>query len=135
MSDQAWLEAFVHAHGGVAGSVHRRMGEVLEATAFCRIPEEVQRLTATIPLGKGMAGLAWSRGVPVSTCNLATDATGDVRPGARAVAAQAAVALPVFEDEGRVRAVVGLAFAHEVLPTLDVLLAAAAHLPPTSRRD
>jgi L-methionine (R)-S-oxide reductase len=100
VSDQAWLEAFVHAHGGIAGSVHRRVGPVLQATAFHQIPFEVQHVTSVIPPGKGMAGLAWLRGEPVSTCDLATDATGDVRPGARAVAAQAAVAVPVFEGDG-----------------------------------
>ena len=103
-----------------------------------------------------MAGLAWLRGEPVSTCDLATDATGDVRPGARAVAAQAAVAVPVFEGDGlrakrgasdderlaegqsearTLRAVVGIAFAGPTLPSLAVLTAAAAHLPPISGRD
>ena len=42
-----------------------------------------------------------------------TDTTGDVRPGARAVDAQAAVALPVRDSAGEVRAVVGIAYADE----------------------
>ncbi len=57
-----------------------------------------------------MAGLALERNEPVSTCNLHTDVSGDVRPGARAVDAQAAVALPVTDEAGEVRATVGLAF-------------------------
>jgi hypothetical protein len=60
-----------------------------------------------------MAGLAWERDKPVSTCNLKTDQTGDVRPGAKAVDAQAAVALPVHDERGDLRAVVGIAFAGE----------------------
>ena len=60
-----------------------------------------------------MAGLAWARGEPVQTCNLKTDSSGDVRPGARAVDAQAAVALPVRAKSGEIRAVVGIAFAYE----------------------
>ena len=32
---------------------------------------------ATIPVGKGMAGLAVERGRPVDACNLQTDASGD----------------------------------------------------------
>jgi hypothetical protein len=60
-----------------------------------------------------MAGLALERNAPVSTCNLKTDATGDVRPGARAVDAKAAVALPVRDSSGEVQAVVGIAYPDE----------------------
>lgn len=126
--DVAWLAAFLAAHGGVAGSVHRRVGEVLVATAFQGIPPAVQALTTTIPPGKGMAGLAWTRGTPVSTCNLATDPTDDIRPGARTVAARAAVALPIFDDQHTLRAVVGIAFADAADPPIERLLAAAASL-------
>jgi hypothetical protein len=79
-----------------------------------------------------MAGLAWERGEPVQTCNLQTDVTGNVQPGARAVAAQAAVALPVRDAAGGVRAVVGIAFAGErELPAAELarLAEAAATLP------
>jgi hypothetical protein len=126
-----WLRAWLAEHGGVAGTVHRRAGEVLEQVAAVNIPEVVQAKTSRIPRGKGMAGLAWERGRPVQTCNLATDASGDVRPGARAVAAQAAVALPVFDEAGEVRAVVGVAFAGErqlAQAEVDRLAAAAATL-------
>jgi hypothetical protein len=108
-----WLEAFVRAQGGVAGTVHRHQADVLRLVAAYNIPPEVQRVTAEVPRGKGMAGLALERDKPVTTCNLQTDATGDVRPGARAVAAQAAAALPVHDAAGRVRAVVGIAFLGE----------------------
>jgi hypothetical protein len=86
----------------------------------------------TIPKGKGMAGLAWSRGAPVSTCNLAEDETPDIQPGAKAVEAGAAVAVPVFDEAGRVRAVVGFAFAQAAplsTDTLSSLDALAATLP------
>ena len=105
----AWLERFVTAHGGVAGSVHHLRGDVLVITAAHRLPDPVVRVTATIPRGKGMAGLAWERDVPIQTCNLKTDETGNVKPGARAVDAQAAVALPVHGPDGGLRAVVGIA--------------------------
>jgi L-methionine (R)-S-oxide reductase len=109
-----WLQGFVTEHGGVAGTVHRRTEEdLLELVASHNIPPKVQELTARIPRGKGMAGLALERDQPVQTCNLQTDQTGDVRPGARAVSAQAAVAMPIHDPEGRVRAVVGIAFASE----------------------
>ncbi len=129
---QAWLEAFVKTHGGIAGTVHRREGDNLLLSAAVNIPPPVVAITATVPKGKGMAGLALERRQPVQTCNLQTDKTGDVRPGARAVNAQAAVALPVPDGKGEVRAVVGIAFAHEqeLAPTtLQKLSADAATAP------
>lgn len=129
---QAWLEAFLARHGGVAGTVHVRSGEQLALEAAANIPEPVRALVKQVPRGKGMAGLAWERGVPVQTCNLQSDASGDVRPGARAVAAQAAAALPVFDPAGELRAVVGIAFAGErelESAELERLLRSAAELP------
>ena len=109
MSDvQTRLETFLAAHGAVAGTVHMLDGEVLVLAAHHRIPDTVVAVTRTIPHGKGMAGLAWARGVPVQTCDLRDDPTGDVRPGARAVDAGAAVAIPVGQP---LRGVVGAAFA------------------------
>jgi len=110
---QSWLEAFVRAQGGTAGTVHRREGDNLILAAAYNIPPPVIAATLTVPRGKGMAGLALARGEPVQTCNLQTDRSGDVRPGARAVQAQAAIALPVYDDAGEIRAVVGVAFARE----------------------
>jgi len=107
---QAWLDAFLAEHGGIAGTVHVRRDEQLELEAATAIPEAVQAATRTIARGKGMAGLAWERGHPVQTCNLQTDTSGDVRAGARAVSAHAAVALPVCGASGELRAVVGIAF-------------------------
>lgn len=132
-SAQTWLEAALAEHGAFAGTVHRRCpDERLHLIAAVNIPEGVQAAVRTVPLGKGMAGLAWARGVPVQTCNLQTDTTGDVRPGARAVDAQAAVALPVTGEGGEVRAVVGFAFREErtLAPEfLAALAACAAALP------
>lgn len=114
---QTWLERFIADHGGIAGTIHARVAEPgedgqLELRASVRIPPPVVEATRTIPKGKGMAGLAWERNVPVQTCNLKTDESGDVRPGAKAVNAQAAVALPVTGPQG-LRAVVGIAFMGE----------------------
>ncbi len=108
-----WLQQFISKHGGIAGTVHERHHDLLELRASVNIPPKVVEVTRTIPKGKGMAGLAWERDAPVQTCNLKTDTTGDVRPGARAVDAQAAVAIPVHDDAGQIRAVVGIAFMGE----------------------
>lgn len=109
---ERWLVDFVARADGVAGTVHACDGSVLHLRASHNIPPAVVAATATIPKGKGMAGLAWERGVPVQTCNLETDETGDVRPGARAVDARAAIAIPVFDGD-RLVAVVGVAFDDE----------------------
>ncbi|MEU6083982.1 GAF domain-containing protein [Streptomyces sp. NPDC047108] len=127
-----WLTNFLVSQGGVAGTVHLVRGDLLEMAAAVNIPESVQTATRVIEMGKGMAGLAWSRQRPVQTCNLREDTTGDVRPGACAVAAQAAVALPVPGDTGDVRGVVGIAFTGEreiEMWELDLLSEAAASLP------
>lgn len=110
---EQWLQSFVSGNGGAAGTVHRVEGGELVLQAAYNIPEPVRRITARIPRGKGMAGLALERNQPVSTCNIKTDNTGDVRPGAKAVDAKAAVALPVHDVGGQVRAVVGIAYADE----------------------
>ncbi len=85
-----WLVDFLRAHGGIAGSVHFRNGDNLALVAAHNIPPQVQKITAVVPRDKGMAGLALARGEAVQTCNLQTDDSGDVRPGARKVNANAA---------------------------------------------
>jgi len=132
LDEDRWLQDFVRGHGGVAGTVHRVEGGELVLRAAFNIPEPVLKVTSRIPRGKGMAGLALERNAPVQTCNLKTDTSGDVRPGARAVDARGAVALPVRDDAGHVRAVVGIAYSDErelSEAVLAELLAAASRLP------
>lgn len=129
---ESWLRDFIGAHGGVAGSVHVLDADLLTLRASVNLPPPVIAATRTIPKGKGMAGLAWERQEPVLTCNLKTDETGDVRPGAKAVEAAAAIAIPVTDAAGQFRAVVGIAFAEERPFTQDELIAfarAASALP------
>jgi hypothetical protein len=112
-STNAWLRDLLARHGAVAGTVHIVRGDLLAITAAVNIPPKVQEVTASIPLGKGMAGLAWQHDKPIQTCNLKEDDSGAVKPGAKAVDAKAAVALPVHDGDGVVRAVVGLAWMDE----------------------
>ena len=112
-STNAWLADLLSRHGAVAGTVHIVRGDLLAIAAAVNIPPKVVEVTASIPLGKGMAGLAWQHDKPIQTCNLKEDATGAVKPGAKAVDAKAAVALPVHDGDGVVRAVVGLAWMDE----------------------
>ncbi|MEU6124826.1 GAF domain-containing protein [Streptomyces sp. NPDC047123] len=108
-----WLRHWIEAHGGVAGTVHARQGDTMILAAAVNIPPPVVKVVGTVPKGKGMAGLAFERDAAVSTCNLRTDTTGDVRPGAKAVDAAAAVAIPVHDAAGEIRGVVGIAYAGE----------------------
>jgi L-methionine (R)-S-oxide reductase len=112
VATEAWLRSFLSTHGGVAGTVHLRQGELLKLESSVNIPPPVVKVTDIIPKGKGMAGLAWERDEVVATCNLKSDDSGDVRPGAKAVDAQAALAIPVRGADG-LRAVVGIAFMGE----------------------
>src|SRR6185295_15319899 len=101
----AWLRDLLARHRAVAGTVHVVRGDVLAITAAVNIPQKVQEVTAAIPLGKGRAGLAWQHDKPIQTCNLKEDTSGAVKPGAKAVDARAAVALPVHDGSGLVRAI------------------------------
>jgi hypothetical protein len=110
---QSWLSGLLKDAGAVAGTVHVHERGGLRLAAAVNIPPRVEEAVAWVPSGKGMAGLALERGEPVQTCNLQEDRSGAVRPGAKAVQAQAAVALPVRDAAGGILAVVGVAFADE----------------------
>jgi hypothetical protein len=110
---QSWLATLLKDAGGVAGTVHLHEQGGLRLAAAVNIPAPVQEVVAWVPSGKGMAGLALERGEPVQTCNLQEDRSGAVKPGAKAVNAQAAVAMPVRNPAGAILAVVGVAFADE----------------------
>jgi L-methionine (R)-S-oxide reductase len=110
---QSWLATFLNQSGAVAGTVHLHERGGLRLAAEVNIPPPVQAVVAWVPSGKGMAGLALERGEPVQTCNLQEDRSGAVKPGAKAVNAQAAVAMPVRDSVGGILAVVGVAFADE----------------------
>lgn len=107
---QEWLCGFVGKTGAVAGTVHVRQGDGLVLSAALHIPPPVVEAVRWVPWGKGMAGLVLKTGEAVTTCNLKEDETGRVKPGAKAVSAQAAVAMPIKDGTGSVVAVVGVAF-------------------------
>jgi hypothetical protein len=129
---QQWLESLIANVGGCAGTVHEQRGEDLYLTAAHNIPPAVVTIVAHVAHGKGMAGMAQVKKEPVQTCNLQTDDTGNIKPGAKAVGAQAAIALPVLDAAGAVRAVVGIAWSKEgeIGPTEEqAMMKLAAALP------
>jgi len=110
---QQWLESLIAQLDGQAGTVHVQRGDDLYLTAAHNIPPKVIEIVAHVRHGKGMAGVAQVKKQPVQTCNLQTDETGNIKPGAKAVDAQAAIALPVLDETGALRAVVGIAWSKE----------------------
>ena len=124
-----WLERLLKHVGAIAGTVHVREGDGLRLMSSVNIPDVVKKTVEYVPKGKGMAGIALDTGKPVQTCNLKDDNSGNVRPGAKAVSARAAVAMPVRDGSGAIVAVVGVAFNDErELPDQEVtdLMEAAA---------
>jgi len=110
---ETWLRNYLKHNHAVAGTVHLRGAEQLELQAAVNIPPKVIDAIRLVPKGRGMAGLAWERNAPVSTCNLKNDNSGDVRPGAKAVDANAAVAMPIHDENGEIRGIVGVAYMGE----------------------
>jgi GAF domain-containing protein len=74
------------------------------AAASDSIPPVVRDRVRTVPVGKGMAGLAVARRQPVNACNIQTDTSGDVRPGARATGLQGSVVVPLLRADRAVGA-------------------------------
>jgi L-methionine (R)-S-oxide reductase len=74
------------------------------AAASRGIPDAVLRTIQTVPVGKGMAGLAVERKQPVDACNIQTDRSGDVRPGALATGLQGSIVVPVMSGDRAVGA-------------------------------
>ena len=73
-----------------------------------QFPPSVLAIIQKIPVGKGMAGLAVERREPVDACNIQTDMSGDVRPGAKATGMEGAIVVPAF-DGARVVGALGIA--------------------------
>jgi L-methionine (R)-S-oxide reductase len=108
------LTTTVRALGADSGTIHLLADDgLLHLEAHTpNIPAAVVDQVRTVPVGKGMAGLAVARAAPVDACNLQTDTTGDVRPGARATGLQGAVVVPMLKN-GIALGALGVANFHE----------------------
>jgi len=91
----AQILEFFHAD---SGTIHlmRDDGALHLEAASAGIPDAVLNIVRVVPVGKGMAGLAVQRKEPVNSCNIQTDTTGDVRPGARATGLQGSIVVPLM---------------------------------------
>ena len=98
--------------------------------ASAGIPEFVLQTVRTVPIGKGMAGLAVERATPVTACNIQLDTSGDVRPGAKLTGLEGAIVVPMLH-QGRAKGALGIANRAERTFTDDeqqLLLAIGEHL-------
>ena len=100
--------------GADSGTIHllEADGVLHLAAASAGIPPIVLDTVREVPVGKGMAGLAVERRQPVNACNIQTDASGDVRPGAKATGLQGSIVVPMLRGDLAVGAL-GIANHHE----------------------
>ena len=88
------------------GTIHELgSDELLHLKAWAgSIPEHLLTVIQTIPVGKGVAGLAVERKEPVNLCNLQSDASGAARPQARDTGVKGSICVPVMSGERAVGA-------------------------------
>lgn len=96
------LQRIITHFSADSGTIHMLESDgLLHLRAASRgIPEVVLNTVRTVPVGKGMAGLAVERKRPVTVCNLQTDVSGDVRPGAKLTGLEGAIVVPIFRGDG-----------------------------------
>lgn len=128
---QTRLEEVIREFNADSGTVHVIENGILMLSASVGIPDQVKTIVAAVPIGKGMAGLAAQRNEPVTSCNIQTDKTGDVRPGARATNMSGALVVPIRDANGTVRGTLGIGVQREYTYTAaetEKLFAEAAKL-------
>ena len=103
------LRETIEAFDCVAGTLHRAEGDHLHLVTHVRMPDSVLEHIETIPIGKGMAGLAADRREPVQVSNLQTDDTGVAEPRARDTGMEGSVAAPVIASDGTLKGAIGVA--------------------------
>ena len=95
------LARIVRDYAADSGTIHflGNDGLLHLAAASQGMPDHVLAIIKTIPVGKGMAGLAVERAKPVDACNIQTDTSGDVRPGAKATGLAGSIVVPIFDGD------------------------------------
>jgi len=93
-----------------AGTIHDLdpQSGLLRFRAGRGIPDSILDRVRTVPVGKGMAGLAAQRRLPVQVCNLQTDCSGAAQPGARDTRMEGSIAVPMLAAD-QLRGVLGVA--------------------------
>lgn len=107
---QHWLQQTLEYFDCTTGTLHLLDGEsgLLHLKAQVGVPDFLLPKMSEIPIGKGMAGIAAERKEPVQVCNLQTDASGVVRPGAKDTQVEGAITIPLLQ-EGKLYGTLGIA--------------------------
>ncbi|MDO1511394.1 GAF domain-containing protein [Maribacter confluentis] len=93
------LNATLNFFDCTTGTIHTLdQNSLLQLTAHKGIPEFLIPKLTTIPIGKGMAGIAAERKKPVEMCNLQTDDSGVARPSAKDTKVEGSLAAPLLHD-------------------------------------
>lgn len=104
------LDATIRHFGCQAGTIHALRDGMLRLLAHRGIPPQVAQIVETVPVGKGIAGLAAERREPITLCNLQTDTSGQARPAAKTTGMEGSIAVPMLAAAtGEVRGVLGIA--------------------------
>lgn len=111
-TDPTWAEFLtqtIEEFGCTTGTLHRLdpADRHLKLVAHQGIPAALMPIIQSIPVGKGIAGVAAERQEPVEMCNLQTDTSGVAKPGAKQTQVQGTLAVPVL-DEGRLCGTLGI---------------------------
>ena len=106
----AVLEQILSVFGCAVGTLHSldTTSGMLELRAQRGLPDTLLPRVRTIPIGKGMAGLAAERRAPVQVCNLQADYSGVAKPGAKETGMEGSLAVPILLADC-VRGVLGVA--------------------------
>lgn len=103
------LSALLQHFGCAAGTIHvaHSNEKTLSLVAHHGIPDFVLGKIQTVPLGKGIAGVAAEEARAVQLCNLQTDTSGVARPGAKQTKLEGSLAVPMLSG-GHVRGTLGI---------------------------
>lgn len=95
---QQLLVDIIKAFDCTTGTIHilDKSTKLLELKAHEGIPPFLLPKMNSIPIGKGMAGIAAERKEPVEMCNLQTDGSGVARPAARETKVEGSIAVPML---------------------------------------
>jgi len=135
---QSQLEAIMAQFHADTGSIHLLEGGVLILKAQVGLPPHIAEIVGRVPVGKGMAGLAFERNEPVSSCNIQADESGSVRPGARDTGVNGAIVVPIRNADGEACGALGIGVRHAYEYTPDEtarllsMAAGLAHQPSTN---
>lgn len=110
---QSRLEEIVAEFGADSGSIHIVEDGLLILKAHTGIPPQVIEIVSRVPIGKGMAGLAAERNEPVSSCNIQSDETGNVKAGARQTGVGGAIVVPIRNLRGEAIGALGIGVRRE----------------------